>query len=54
MQAASQRELENSVGSVDRQGSETPEPENQQLNCEYWDLGGCDGAREYGGMLLQG
>ena len=35
MQAAAMREVENHVGSLDRQGSDTPEPENQQLNCKY-------------------
>ena len=36
MQAAAQREIEasESVGNFERSGSETPEPENQQLNCK--------------------
>lgn len=35
MQAAAQREIEGSVGNFERSGSETPEPENQQLNCKF-------------------
>ena len=37
MQAAAQREIEasESVGNFERSGSETPEPENQQLNCKF-------------------
>ena len=33
MQAAC-REIESSMGNFERQGSDTPEPENQQLNCK--------------------
>ena len=37
MQAAAQREIEasESVGNFERSGSETPEPENQQLNRKF-------------------